>query len=456
MKLGFYSLLLSTATCTYLPPTYKGTPISVAVVTLDPPDYRGEESYRIQFSLEAEKDMPQEGFVHRTWADFQKFDHLLTTHLLNFGLSFPDEPSIENLDAYLNRVMTHSSIVSSNPFNDFLGINWDGSELKFLQTLQDFLQIVIPPLYRAPEFHPEPPVFDSEMDVVTSPETQFEIWTYLMAFRSKSVIDSYLEFFNNFLNTCPDFSGEPDDSDVLPPEVLIDMPLHYNSTFPHFLPKGYLNGHTVRISFLGRTKFNFLDENRIEEWVTDLHGDKKPTRILDIGTGPGFSAFAYAKVFPEAEVIGIDLAPPYIRFARMWNEIRNVSNVQFYAANGEDLSWLESESFDIINYAYVLHEMPAENALRVINEMYRLLKPGGMMNGFEVPYPDTQLERDMITESNTWGYDWQDSDGPQGPEPYTGEYMDGTKLTESMVEIGFSNVEQIEYSYFDSLFLGTK
>ena len=70
------------------------------------------------------------------------------------------------------------------------------------------------------------------------------------------------------------------------------------------------------------------------------------------------------------------MAPPYIRFARMWNEVRNVSNVQFYAANAEDLSWLESESFDIINYAYVLHEMPATNAFSIINEMYRLLKPG--------------------------------------------------------------------------------
>ena len=55
----------------------------------------------------------------------------------------------------------------------------------------------------------------------------------------------------------------------------------------------------------------------------------------------------------------------------MWNELRNVSNVQFYAANGEDLSWLESESFDIINFAYVLHEMPADNAMRVISEMHR-------------------------------------------------------------------------------------
>ena len=54
--------------------------------------------------------------------------------------------------------------------------------------------------------------------------------------------------------------------------------------------------------------------------------------------------------------------------------------------NGEDLSWLESESFDIINYAYVLHEMPAVNAINIINEMYRLLKPGGSMTGFEVPF----------------------------------------------------------------------
>ena len=192
-----------------------------------------------------------------------------------------------------------------------------------------------------------------------------------MAFRSRAEIIEYLSFFNNFLNTCPDFSGPEGDSDVLPPGHQLVIPDHFNKTFVHFLPGGYLNGHTVRISFLGKTKFNFLNETRLEEWVRQIHGDKKPKRILDIGTGPGFSAFTYAKVFPEAEVIGVDLAAPYIRFARQWNELRNVSNVQFYAANGEDLSWLEAESFDIINFAYVLHEMPADNAMRVISEMHR-------------------------------------------------------------------------------------
>ena len=114
------------------------------LVGVDPPDYRGEESYRIEFSLVAETHMPKEGFVHRTWEDFVKFDHLLTTHLLNFGLDFPSEPSVEALDEYLQRVMSHSMIVSSNMLSDLLGINWSGSDLKFLTSLPSFMQVVFP------------------------------------------------------------------------------------------------------------------------------------------------------------------------------------------------------------------------------------------------------------------------------------------------------------------------
>merc|ERR1712241_929598 len=449
--------IISSVASSYIPPYYEGTPTAVSVATLDSTDFRGQDVYRIEFGLQVENSsFPDRGFVHRSWEDFKDFDRLLKTHLLHFGLHLPDTQSVETLDSYLKSMMSHPAVVRSNVFSDFLGINWSGRDLKFLQSLPEFFKIVIPPLYRAPDFPPEPPVFDSEADTFMAEETPFEIWTYLMAFRSKEVIDDYLAFFNNFLNTCPSFSGASDDSDVLPPGHQLHYPLHYNKTFVHFLPHGYLNGHTVRISYLGKTKFNFLDEAKVEEWVRTLHGDKKPKRILDIGTGPGFSAFTYARVFPEAEVIGVDLAAPYVRFARLWNELRNVSNVQFYAGNGEDLSWLDSDSFDIINYAYVLHEMPAVNAINIINEIYRLLKPGGSMTGFEVPFPDSLIERQLMVNSNTWGYSWQDSDGPQGPEPYIEEYEFGTLFTGSLVGAGFTDVEQIEYSYFDSLYVATK
>merc|ERR1712213_78508 len=115
-----------------------------------------------------------------------------TNHPFIFGLDFPSEPSLENLNGYISRVMPHA--------------------------------------YRAPEFAPEPPVFDNEMDAISAEETPFEVWTYLMAFRSKAVIDDYLAFFNNFLNTRPPFSGAPDDSDVLPPGVKINYPFHFNKT----------------------------------------------------------------------------------------------------------------------------------------------------------------------------------------------------------------------------------
>jgi hypothetical protein len=243
--------------------------------------------------------------------------------------------------------------------------------------------VVIPTLYRAPEFAPEPPVFDTEDDCITAPETPFEVYIYLRAFRSQANLAEYLAYFGQFVASDPAFANPDseaaaagDDSDVTPPGVDVSIPAHFNQTFVHFLPGGYLNGHTVRLSYLGKSKFNFLHEDLLREWLVKLHGDKTPRRILDIGTGPGFSAFVLAELFPEAEVVAVDLAAPYIRMARRWAELRNVSNVAFYQANAEDLSWLESESFDLINYAYVLHEMPGPNAKNVLNGKYRYQRCG--------------------------------------------------------------------------------
>jgi len=446
--------LICLASSSYIPPYYEGSPRTVSLVGLDPPDFRGDPVYRIEFTLNAKSSMPQEGFIHRNWEEFKKFDHLMKLHL-HFGLNLPNEPSVESLAAYLGRVMENSHIVSSNTFHDFLGINWSGKDLKFLQSLPEFMKVVIPQLYRAPEFSPQPPVFDSDEDCISAEETPFEIYVYLMAFRAQGHLQEYLSFFSDFVDTYPGFEGLPDDSDVQPEGVSCNIPDHFNKTFVHFLPGGYLNGHTVRISYLGKSKFNFLIEENIKVWLTKLHGDKHPKRILDIGTGPGFSAFVLAEMFPEAEVIAIDLAAPYIRMARVWAEMRNVTNIQFYQANGEDMSWLESDTFDFINYAYVLHEMPAENALRVVQEMYRLLRAGGTMNGFEVPFVENVAARWAYTEWNTWGHHWQDS-GVHGPEPYIEEYEFGTMLTHSLENVGFHNVQFIDYSYFEGIFLAQK
>jgi len=452
---------LTLASSSYVPPYYEGTATVASVVSLDPPDFRGEDVFRIEFNLNAKAGMPQDGFVHRSWGDFQEFNSLMRTHHpFIFGLDFPSEPTIENLDGYISRVMSHaseisSSLVGSHDLDDFLGINWSGSDLAFMESLEEFMKVVIPQAYRAPQFSPEPPVFDNEKDAISSAETPFEVYAYLKGFRSQSNLAEYQQFFAKFTDTYPAFTGLSDDSDVQPEGFPCDIPDHFNKTFVHFLPGGYLNGHTVRFSYLGKSKFNFLHESLLKEWLTNLHGAKPLKRILDIGTGPGFSAIVLAEMFPEAEVVALDLAAPYIRMARMWAEMRNITNIKFYQANAEDMSWLESETFDFINYAYVLHEMPADNAIRVVNEMYRLLKVGGTMNGFEVPFVDNLAARETYVLFNTWGHSWQE-EGGQGPEPYMEEYEFGVQLTNALATAGFNSVEFIDYSYFEGIFLATK
>ena len=63
--------LFAFSTSSYVPPYYEGQPTFVNIKSLDPPDFRGDEVYRIEFNLDAKSDMPQEGFIHRSSEDFK-------------------------------------------------------------------------------------------------------------------------------------------------------------------------------------------------------------------------------------------------------------------------------------------------------------------------------------------------------------------------------------------------
>ena len=44
--ISLLSLYLGLTSSSYIPPYYEGTPTLASVVSLDPPDFRGEEMYR--------------------------------------------------------------------------------------------------------------------------------------------------------------------------------------------------------------------------------------------------------------------------------------------------------------------------------------------------------------------------------------------------------------------------
>ncbi len=99
-------------------------------------------------------------------------------------------------------------------------------------------------------------------------------------------------------------------------------------------------------------------------------------RILDIGTGPAYLPIEMVKRRKDIRVDGIDLTKKMVKIAR-----RNVSEAGFIhqincmVANGNNLKGFETYSYDMVISTGALHSW--KNPSRVINECYRVLKPGG-------------------------------------------------------------------------------
>jgi len=117
--------------------------------------------------------------------------------------------------------------------------------------------------------------------------------------------------------------------------------------------------------------------------------DLDPKAILDMGCGTGEQTLAYKRVFPEAEVHGIDVARPFIRFAHAYAEDAGVP--VHFAEMDAGATRFEDESFDLIVSIIMFHETSAAQAHDIMAECHRLLKPGGLVLHLDVPYQPSQI-----------------------------------------------------------------
>jgi len=108
-------------------------------------------------------------------------------------------------------------------------------------------------------------------------------------------------------------------------------------------------------------------------------------RLLDVATGTGQQAFAFAE--KASKVVGIDLSEEMLRIARRKNRFPNVS---FQQADAAELPF-EDDSFDASCVSFALHEMPTSVRERVAREMARVIKPGGSITVVDYGLPRSQL-----------------------------------------------------------------
>ena len=97
--------------------------------------------------------------------------------------------------------------------------------------------------------------------------------------------------------------------------------------------------------------------------------------ILDIGTGPGYLPIEIAKRSPDIRIIGVDLSRKLLDTARVNAADAGLSDrLQFQLGNAGRIEFDDS-SFDMVISTGMLHSL--KNPVRVIQEIYRVLKAGG-------------------------------------------------------------------------------
>ena len=128
--------------------------------------------------------------------------------------------------------------------------------------------------------------------------------------------------------------------------------------------------------WLTRRQFDSMapiwDELRSPEAFASLEAaldslELSPSRVLDLGTGTGRAAFLLARRYPEAEVVGVDLAPAMLAEARKLTPPELAGRVRFEEADAERLPYPD-ESFDLVSLANMIPFFP---------ELGRITAPGG-------------------------------------------------------------------------------
>ena len=249
----------------------------------------------------------------------------------------------------------------------------------------------------------------------------------------KSNADIYLKEMESFDNLGPG-KLELNSSIVIPEYARYEI---------HTQPGGYVgnpfSGHIYHYS-----TNNFYKGLRVTNYQDEFHtklANQVPVpksgnveRVLDLGCGIGQLTVALKERFNNSEVWGVDIAAPMIRYGHMRAVDLGV-NVNFSQRLAEDTEF-EDDSFDIVTSYILHHELPEEISIKVTQEAYRILKPGGIF--FPIDFQTGVNSKGAIT---AWARYMQWKDHRWNEEVWRQEYG-SFDFPKAMIESGFEIVRK--------------
>lgn len=112
---------------------------------------------------------------------------------------------------------------------------------------------------------------------------------------------------------------------------------------------------------------------RVADRIADTVAFPGEGALLDVGCGTGSLAAALATRHPGRRIVGIDVAEPYLDFARARDELKRV---EFLKQDALDIGFPDA-SFDGAGALIALNFM--SDPLKAAREMARVVRPGGTL-----------------------------------------------------------------------------
>lgn len=132
----------------------------------------------------------------------------------------------------------------------------------------------------------------------------------------------------------------------------------------------------------------FVSKVRLQ--VVDFINAKQGSKILDIATGTGKQAFAFAK--KGFDVVGIDLSDDMLRIA---NKMNKYANVEFKVADATNIPF-DDNCFDVTCISLALHDMPLSVRKKVLEEMVRVTKSTGIIAIIDYALPENKIRKILV------------------------------------------------------------
>jgi ubiquinone/menaquinone biosynthesis C-methylase UbiE len=212
-------------------------------------------------------------------------------------------------------------------------------------------------------------------------------------------------------------------------------PAYYRRTF-HWQTDGYFSEHSAEVYELGvELLFRGTADVMRRQIIPPISrfvraaGGAGQLRLLDVACGTGRTLHQLAQAHPALRLYGIDLSPAYIRQARKL--LDDLAEVALAVENAEALPYADA-TFDIATSVYLFHELPRNARRNVLREMFRVVRPGGLV----VIEDSAQLSEsaELATALRSFPGEFH--------EPFYNDYLEDD-LGEALREVGFV-VEAVE------------